>query len=442
MSSISRVAALGLIGTIVEWYDYYLFIYAALLAFPTIFFPSNSYLISILASVSSYAIAFFARPLGATVFGHIGDRLGRRHALSFDLVLVGIAMISVGLMPSYSAIGLLAPIAIFALRFMQGLGVGGEWGGVATWVSEHATSRRALITSLIEVASPIGFIGAATVLLAFSTDFTTIGWRVGFIVGGSIAFLGAFLRYLATESLPFEKIKTEGKISKIPSIEVFKYAWKPIILLMLAIGGVFMAVYIPATVMPSLYLKVVGKSLGYPSYINFLGIHMPITSALIYIFSIAGLISTPIFGYLGDKLGRKKSLILGDILIAAFAYPYIYGFLSGNLGLVLAMQFLIGFAAYGPYASMAAFYPESFPTRYRYSGASYGMQLAAAIEGGLMPILLVGLLGLPSQYLANSWIVTTFLAIWGIISALATLGLKETKGAKLVEEKAVARQSS
>ncbi len=438
MSSISRIAALGLIGTIIEWYDYYLFIYAALLAFPTIFFPSKSYLISMIASVSSYAIAFFARPLGATVFGHIGDRLGRRHALSFDLVLVGIAMILVGLMPSYSAIGLIAPIGIFALRFMQGLGVGGEWGGVATWVSEHATSRRALITSLIEIASPIGFIGAATVLLVFSKDFATIGWRIGFIVGGSVAFLGAFLRYLATESLPFEKIKTEGKISKIPSIEVFKYAWKPIILLMLAIGGVFMAVYIPATVMPSLYLKVVGKSLGYPAYVSFLGLQMPITSALIYIFSIAGLISTPIFGYLGDKLGRKKSLILGDILIAAFAYPYIYGFLSGNLGLVFAMQFLIGFAAYGPYASMAAFYPESFPTKYRYSGASYGMQLAAAVEGGLMPILLVGLLGVPSQYLANSWIVTTFLALWGIISALATLGLKETKGAKLVEE-AVAR---
>ncbi|MQL56326.1 MFS transporter [Acidianus ambivalens] len=436
MSSISRVALLGLIGTIVEWYDYYLFIYAALLAFPTLFFPSKSYLISMLASVSSYAIAFFARPLGATVFGHIGDRLGRRHALSFDLVLVGIAMISVGLMPTYATIGIIAPVAIFAFRFLQGLGVGGEWGGVATWVSEHATSKRALITSLIEIASPIGFIGAATVLLAFSKDFVTIGWRIGFLVGGSVAFLGAFLRYLATESLPFEKIKSEGKISKVPSIEVFKYAWKPIILLMLAIGGVFMAVYIPATVMPSLYLKVVGKSLGYPAYINFLGVQMPITSALIYVFAIAGLVSTPIFGYLGDKLGRKASLILGDILIAAFAYPYVYGFLSGNLGLLFIMQFLIGFAAYGPYASMAAFYPESFPTKYRYSGASYGMQLAAAVEGGLMPILLVGLLGLPSQYLANSWIVTTFLALWGIISALATLGLKETKGTQLVEEKA------
>ncbi|MFP3400262.1 MFS transporter, partial [Acidianus sp.] len=137
-------------------------------------------------------------------------------------------------------------------------------------------------------------------------------------------------------------------------------------------------------------MKVVGKSLGYPAYINFLGLQMPITSALIYVFAIAGLVSTPIFGYLGDKLGRKASLILGDILIAAFAYPYVYGFLSGNLGLLFIMQFLIGFAAYGPYASMAAFYPESFPTKYRYSGASYGMQLAAAVEGGLMPILLVG----------------------------------------------------
>jgi MFS family permease len=168
---------------------------------------------------------------------------------------------------------------------------------------------------------------------------------------------------LATESLPFEKIKSEGKISKVPSLEVFKYAWKPIILLMLAIGGVFMAVYIPATIMPSLYLKVVGKSLGYPAYINFLGLQMPITSALIYVFAIAGLVSTLIFGYLGDKLGRKASLILGDILITAFAYPYVYGFLSGNLGLLFIMQFLIGFAAYGPYASMAAFYPESFPKK-------------------------------------------------------------------------------
>jgi len=439
MSSVSRVAILGLIGTTIEWYDYYLFIYAALLAFPKLFFPSSNYLVSILASVSSYAIAFFARPLGATVFGHIGDKLGRRHALSFDLVLVGIAMIAVGLMPPYSTIGLIAPIAVFAFRFIQGLGVGGEWGGVATWVSEHVSSKRALITSLIEIASPLGFIGAATVLLVFSKDFATIGWRIGFIVGGSVAFLGALFRYLATESIPFEKIKSEGKISKVPSIEVFKYAWKPIILLMLSIGGVFMAVYIPATVMPSLYLKVVGKELHYPEYVDFLGIQVPLTSALVYLFSIAGLISNPLFGYLGDKLGRRTSLIIGDLLIAALAYPYVYGFLSGNLTLAFAMEFLIGFAAYAPYASMAAFYPESFPTKYRYSGASYGLQLAAAVEGGLMPILLVGLLGLPSQYLVNSWIVTTFLAIWGVISALATLGLKETKGVDLTKEEVVVK---
>ncbi|BCU69740.1 MFS transporter [Stygiolobus caldivivus] len=291
MSSISKVAVLGLIGTIIEWYDYYLFIYAALLAFPTLFFPSSSYLVSILASVSSYAIAFFARPLGATVFGHVGDKLGRRHALSFDLILVGIAMIFVGVMPPFSAIGIVAPIAIFAFRFLQGLGVGGEWGGVATWVSEHATSKRALITSLIQIASPLGFMGAATVLLVFSKDFATVGWRVGFIIGGSAALLGAFLRYMAAESLPFEKIKSEGKISKTPSIEVFKYAWKPIVLLMLAVGGVFMAVYIPATVMPSLYLKVAGKALGYPQYVDFLGAQIPLTSALIYLFSIGGSLS-------------------------------------------------------------------------------------------------------------------------------------------------------
>ena len=439
MSSVSRVAILGLVGTTIEWYDYYLFIYAALLAFPKLFFPSSNYLVSILASVSSYAIAFFARPLGATVFGHIGDKLGRRHALSFDLVLVGIAMIAVGLMPAYSTIGLIAPIAVFAFRFIQGLGVGGEWGGVATWVSEHVSSKRALITSLIEIASPLGFIGAATVLLVFSKDFATIGWRIGFIVGGSVAFLGALFRYLATESIPFEKIKSEGKISKVPSIEVFKYAWKPIILLMLSIGSVFIAVYIPATVMPSLYLKVVGKELHYPEYVDFLGIQVPLTSALVYLFSIAGLISNPLFGYLGDKLGRRTSLIIGDLLIAALAYPYVYGFLSGNLSLAFAMEFLIGFAAYAPYASMAAFYPESFPTKYRYSGASYGLQLAAAVEGGLMPILLVGLLGLPSQYLVRSLIVTTFLAIWGVISALATLGLKETKGVDLTKEEVVVK---
>jgi MFS family permease len=439
MSSVSRVAILGLVGTTIEWYDYYLFIYAALLAFPELFFPSSNYLVSILASVSSYAIAFFARPLGATVFGHIGDKLGRRHALSFDLVLVGIAMIAVGLMPAYSTIGLIAPIAVFAFRFIQGLGVGGEWGGVATWVSEHVSSKRALITSLIEIASPLGFIGAATVLLVFSKDFATIGWRIGFIVGGSVAFLGALFRYLATESLPFEKIKSEGKISKVPSIEVFKYAWKPIILLMLSIGSVFIAVYIPATVMSSLYLKVVGKELHYPEYVDFLGIQVPLTSALVYLFSIGGLISNPLFGYLGDKLGRRTSLIIGDLLIAALAYPYVYGFLSGNLTLAFAMEFLIGFAAYAPYASMAAFYPESFPTKYRYSGASYGLQLAAAVEGGLMPILLVGLLGLPSQYLVHSWIVTTFLAIWGVISALATLGLKETKGVDLTKEEVVVK---
>lgn len=427
MSQVTRVTLLGLIGTAIEWYDYYLFIYAALLAFPKLFFPSSNYLVSILASVSSYAVAFFARPLGSVVFGHLGDKSGRVHALSLDLVLVGLAMIIVGLLPPYSAIGILAPALIFILRFVQGLGIGGEWGGVVTWVSEHAKKNRSLITSIIQLTSPIGFMGAATILLVTGNSFAINGWRIGFIVGGIIALLGAFIRYMAVESKIFLEIKTKKEVSKLPSIEVFKYYWKEILLLVLSVGSVFMAVYIPATVMPSLYLKNLAKELGYSSYVNFLGASMPITSALIYAYAIGGLISNLIFGYLGDKIGRKTTLIIGDVLIAALAYPYVMGFLSGNYTLLFTMQFAIGFVAYAPYAVMGAFYPEVFPAKYRYSGSSYGLQIAAAIEGGLMPIVLVGLLGFPSQYLAHSWIVVTFLALWGIISLLATLPLKETR---------------
>ena len=186
--------------------------------------------------------------------------------------------------------------------------------------------------------------------------------------------------------------------------------------------------------MPSLYLKVVGKQLGYPAFVEFGGLQVPLTSALVYLFSLGGIVLIPIFGYLGDKLGRKTSLIIGDLLKAALLYPYVYGFLSGDLTLAFAMEFLIGFAVYGPYASMAALYPEAFPTKFRYSGSSYGMQLAAAVEGGLMPILLVALLEEPSQYLANSWIVVAFLAFWGVVSALATMPLRETKGVSLLEE--------
>ncbi|MGC9106288.1 MAG: MFS transporter [Thermoprotei archaeon] len=433
MPGLYRSALLGLIGTTIEWYDYYLFIFAALLAFPSIFFPSQDYLVSILASVSSYAVAFFARPLGATVFGHIGDRLGRRHALSFDLILVGVAMIAVGLMPSYSDIGIIAPILVFAFRFLQGLGVGGEWGGVSTWVAEQASRNRALITSLIQVASPLGFMGAATVILVFGKDFASYGWRVGFLVGGLAALLGALMRYLATESLAFLEMKSKGQVSRLPSIEVFRHAWKEIVLLMLAIGGVFMAVYIPATVMPSVYLKNVNDVLHYPATVNLFGANMPITSALIYLFALGGLVSIPLFAWLADKVGRKPSLILGNVLIAALAYPYVSSFLSGDLTRALLFQFLIGMAAYAPYASMAAFYPEVFPTKYRYSGSSYGLQLAAAVEGGLMPILLIALLGQPSQYLANSWVVVTFLAVWGVISAAATYLLRETKEANLAQ---------
>ncbi|QKQ99764.1 MHS family MFS transporter [Metallosphaera tengchongensis] len=434
-----RVIALGLIGTTIEWYDYYLFIYAALLAFPSIFFPSKEYLISLLASVSSYAIAFFARPLGAAIFGHLGDRIGRRHALSFDLILVGLAMIFVGVLPGYSVLGIIAPLLVFAIRFVQGLGVGGEWGGVSTWVSEHLSKRRATFTSVIQIASPLGFIGAATVLLIFPSNFSSIGWRVGFIAGGIAALLGALLRYLATESLPFNEIKTKGEIAKIPSVEVFKNFWKEILLLTLAVGGVFIGVYIPATVMPSLYLTQVQKETHIPSLITLLGAAVPLRSLLIYVYSIGGIVSMPLFAMIADRVGRKKSLILGNLLIAITSVPYVYMFLSGNLNEMLLAQFLIGqfligFSAYAPYASMAAFYPEIFPVKFRYSGSSYGLQLAAALEGGLMPILLIALLGNPSEYLIKSWEVATFLGAWGLISLVSTIPLKETKNLDLVRD--------
>jgi len=429
-----RVIALGLIGTVIEWYDYYLFIYAALLAFPSIFFPSKEYLVSLLASVSSYAVAFFARPLGATVFGHLGDRLGRRHALSFDLIIVGLAMIVVGLLPGYSKLGLLAPILIFASRFVQGLGVGGEWGGVSTWVSEHLGKRRALMTSVIQIASPLGFIGAATVLLAFSSDFSTVGWRVGFLVGGVAALLGALLRYLATESIPFNVIKSRGEVARMPSLEVFRNSWREIVLLMLAVGGVFIGVYIPATVMPSLFLPQIQKASHIPSFINVLGAQIPFRSLLIYIYSLGGIISIPLFAILADRIGRRTSILLGNVLIAAFSIPYVFMFVSGAVGEMVLAQFLIGFAAYAPYASMAAFYPEVFPVKFRYSGASYGLQLAAALEGGFMPILLIALLGNPSRYLSESWLVAAFLSVWGLLSLVSVIPLKETKDLDMVKE--------
>lgn len=322
-------------------------------------------------------------------FGHLGDKLGRRHALSFDLVLVGVAMIVVGILPGYSTLGILAPLLIFASRFVQGLRIGGEWGGVSTWVSEHLSRRRATFTSAIQIASPQGFMGAATMLLVFSSDFATVGWRVGFLVGGVVALLGALMRYLTTESLPFLKAKEKGETSRIPSIEVFKAYWKEIVLLALAVGGVFIGVYVPATVMPSLYLSQVQKASGLPLVVSVMGAEVSLRSLLIYVYSVGGIISMPIFAPLADKISRKRSLMIGNALIVLLSVPYVYMFVSGNVGEILLAQFLIGFAAYAPYSSMAAFYPEVFPVKYRYSGASYGLQLAAAIEGGLVPILLI-----------------------------------------------------
>ncbi|MFH8249602.1 MFS transporter [Microbacterium sp. B2969] len=425
-SSLRRVVTASMAGTVVEWYEFFLYATAATLVFNKIMFPpSDDPYAPIIAAFITYAVGFIARPLGGIVFGHFGDKYGRKKLLQLAIILVGIATFLMGCLPTFDMIGYWAPVLLVALRFAQGFAVGGEWGGAILLVSEHSPDRtRGFWASWPQAAVPLGNLIATVVLLILSRtlteeQFLAWGWRVGFWLSVVIVAIGYYVRTRVTDApifLEAQKQVEQSKATRYGVLEVIKRYPRGVVTAM----GLRFAENI-------MYYLVVTFSITY------LAVAREVATAeilgLLVIAHIVHAIVIPLIGGLADRLGRKPVYLIGTIGAAAWGFVAFPMFDTENPAIIVAAISLGLFIHAFMYAPQPAIMSEMFPTRMRYSGVSLGYQVTSIVAGSLAPIIATALLATYGTYIP----VAVYLAIAAAITLVAVISMRETKGSSLHE---------
>jgi metabolite-proton symporter len=380
----ARAIAASTVGTTIEWYDFFLYGTAAALVFPHVFFPGSTPYAGILLSFGTQSVGFAARPIGAAIFGHAGDRIGRKATLIVTLLLMGIATTLMGVLPSYAAIGLAAPVLLTVLRLLQGIGVGGEWGGSVLLSMEWGSQRRrGFAASWPQVGVPVGLLLSTGMIKLMSrvsgTGFDTWGWRVPFLASSVLVAVGLYVRLRVVESPAFSQVKREDAVVRRPVLQVLRDQPREV----LTSAFVRMSEQAPFYLFVTFVLT---YGTGHLSLSKDSLLNDTLVAAAI------GLLSIPLFGYLSDLIGRRLMYGIGIVCVALYAFPY-FGLLNTKsaglvlLGIVLSLFFHD--MQYGPQAALIA---ESFGPRTRYSGAGIGYQLASVIAGGPAPLIAVAIL--------------------------------------------------
>ena len=380
-----KVALASLIGTSVEWYDFFLYGTAAALVFNKLFFPTFDPLVGTIAAFATFAVGFIARPIGGIVFGHYGDRIGRKNMLYLTLLIMGFATATIGLLPTYATLGVWSPILLVVMRLAQGFGLGGEWGGAVLMAVEHAPpNRRGFYGSWPQVGAYIGLLLSTLVFRYVSklpeSAFLAWAWRVPFLLSFLLVAVGLWIRMKVAESPVFEKVKQQKHEAKMPIVEVLRKHPKNMLLAAgarFAENGLFYVFTTFALTYAAAQLKVD----------RVVALNGLLIASFICIFL------APLWGALSDRVGRRPVYIWGAVACGLLAFPF-FALLGTRqpvliwVGITLALA--LGHAAmYGPQAS---FFSELFSARVRYSGASLGYQLASVFAGGLSPLIATGLL--------------------------------------------------
>jgi MHS family shikimate/dehydroshikimate transporter-like MFS transporter len=417
----ASVVFAGSIGTVIEWYDFLIYGTAAALIFNTLFFPNIDPVAGTLASLATYSVGFVARPIGGAIFGHFGDRIGRKVMLMITMGIMALGTFAVGCLPTYQQIGVWAPILLVTLRFIQGIGLGGEWGGASLMVVEHAPEgRRGLFGSLVQIGFPLGLVTSSGVFALVTqmpdADFKSWGWRIPFLLSILLLGVGWFVRARVPETPAFEEIKRRGDIAKNPFVEaVFKNPRSFLVAVGLKISEVSW-VYI-------LTIFIVVYATGQ------LGLPRTLLLNAIFIAALVEVLTIPLFGWLSDHVGRRAFYFLGTLFTAAFAFP-LFWLLGTKDPFVVIITVVVALSlGHGTmFGLQSAYFPELFGTRVRYSGASFGFQAAAAVGGGFSPIIATALAGT----MGGTAGVSMMLILLALITFVATLCARETKGESLL----------
>jgi MFS transporter, MHS family, shikimate and dehydroshikimate transport protein len=412
-SSIRLVALASLVGTTIEWYDFFLYGTAAALVFNRLYFPTFDPLAGTLAAFGTYAVGFIARPIGGIIIGHYGDRIGRKSMLVLTLTIMGVATFAIGLLPTYAQIGPWAAVCLVALRLAQGFGVGGEWGGAVLMAVEHAPANaRGFYGSLPQMGVPAGLLLSTAVFAQFARlpedQFLSWGWRVPFLVSIALVGVGLVIRLRILETPLFLRMKETRSETRRPVVEVLRNHRKEVLVavgLRLAENGAF---YIY-----TVFVLVYGTQRA--------GLSRQTLLNGILIGAAAALVAIPFCGSLSDRFGRRPVYLFGACVTALFAYPLFWLLDTGSAPLVWLALFVALVFAHSPmYGPQAAFLSELFGTRVRYSGASLGSQLASVIAGGLSPFIATALLPYGRGALASYVIAMALVTIVTVIVAAET----------------------
>jgi MHS family shikimate/dehydroshikimate transporter-like MFS transporter len=415
--SVKKVAAASFIGTTIEWYDFFLYGTAAALVFGDLFFPEAKPLVGTLLAFSTYAVGFAARPIGGVVFGHYGDRIGRKSMLVLSLLIMGIATFLIGVLPTFTSIGIVAPMILVVLRFAQGIGVGGEWGGAVLMSVEHAPKgRRGFFGSWPQMGVPAGLLLSTAVFalvqaLTSEDAFMSWGWRVPFLASAILVGVGLFIRLKLMESPAFERVRETNTEADRPIVDVVRKYPREVLTAMgmrVAENGCF---YI-LTVFVLAYGE---EELGLSKGTMLWGV---IIAAAI------GLFTVPLWGGLSDRVGRRPLYLAGAVITTLWAFP-LFGLIDTETPVLIWLSIVVGVnlghdLMYGP---QAAYFAELFGTRVRYSGASLGYQLASVFAGGFAPLVATALLAAGG---GSPTLVALYMTGMGLISVVATLYATET----------------
>jgi MFS transporter, MHS family, shikimate and dehydroshikimate transport protein len=412
-SSIRLVAVASMIGTTIEWYDFFLYGTAAALIFNRLFFPTFDPLVGTLASFGTYTVGFVARPIGGIVIGHYGDRIGRKSMLVLTLLIMGVATFGIGLLPTYAQVGPWAAVLLVVLRLAQGFAVGGEWGGAVLMAVEHAPAgRRGFYGSWPQLGVPAGLLLSTAVFAQFARlpedQFLSWGWRVPFLLSLLLVGVGLIIRLQIQETPAFTRLKAAQTEARRPIIELLRSQRKEVLLAMgarLAENGAF---YIY-----TVFVLVYGTQK--------VGLDRQTVLNGVLIAAACALVAIPFYGALSDRLGRRPVYLFGASVTALFAYPLFWLLDTGSTILVwLALVVALVFAHSPMYGPQAAFLSELFGTRVRYSGASLGSQFSSVIAGGLSPFIATALLPYGRGALASYIIAMALVTIVAVLMASET----------------------